>query len=74
MTIGIDASRANRRHKTGMEWYAYYLIRQFAQIDDKNEYILYTDKPLTGGLFDLSVREYKKEYKPKEEAKYDKDR
>lgn len=53
MIIGIDASRANREHKTGTEWYSYYLIRCLAQIDKKNTYILYSDKPLSGGLIDL---------------------
>lgn len=59
MLIGIDASRANRHHKTGTEWYSYYLIRNLAQIDSKNEYILYTDKPLIGGLLDLTNSEEK---------------
>jgi len=53
MLIGIDASRANRDHKGGVEWYSYYLIRALARIDSKNEYMLYTDKPLKGGLSDL---------------------
>ena len=53
MLIGIDASRANKEHKIGTEWYAYYLIRNFAKIDSKNQYILYTDKPLGPGLADL---------------------
>lgn len=54
MKIGIDASRANREYKTGTEWYSYYLLRSLARIDKKNEYILYTDKPLTEGLINLS--------------------
>ena len=54
MLIGIDASRANRKFKSGTEWYSYYLIRELAKIDSKNQYILYTDKPLTGGLADLT--------------------
>jgi len=54
MIIGIDASRANRKHRTGTEWYAYHLIREFALQDKKNEYILYTDNPLRGGLLDLT--------------------
>lgn len=58
MLIGIDASRANLDHKTGVEWYSYYLIRWLAKIDDKNEYILYTDKPLVKGLFNLSSEQY----------------
>jgi len=65
MVIGIDASRANRKHKNGIEWYAYYLIKYFAQIDKENKYILYTDRPLEGGLVDLtkmdpSLEEYEK--------------
>lgn len=55
MLIGIDASRANRKFKGGTEWYSYYLIRELAKIDSKNQYILYSDKPLTGGLADLTV-------------------
>jgi glycosyltransferase involved in cell wall biosynthesis len=54
MLIGIDASRANRDHKTGTEWYSYYLIRWLAKLDDKNRYILYTDKLLRDGLSDLA--------------------
>ena len=53
MIIGIDASRANRNYKTGTEWYSYYLIKNLAEIDSKNTYWLYSDKPLTGGLLDI---------------------
>ena len=58
MLIGIDASRANKSRKTGTEWYSYYLIRWLAKLDNKNEYILYSDTPLTGGLLDLSTPQY----------------
>jgi len=44
MIIGIDASRANRRNKTGTEWYSFYLIKNLAKIDSHNTYILYLDK------------------------------
>jgi len=54
MLIGIDASRANRDKKTGTEYYSYYLIRNLAKIDSENQYILYTDKPLTNGLINLT--------------------
>ncbi|NCD00897.1 glycosyltransferase family 1 protein [bacterium] len=54
MIIGIDASRANRKQKTGTEWYSYYLIKYLAQIDSENQYILYSDKPLEDGLSNLS--------------------
>ena len=68
MIIGIDASRANRPFKSGTEWYSYYLIRHLAQIDSKNEYILYSDKPLEGGLADLS--DIKKDIFQKEEPDF----
>jgi len=53
MLIGIDASRANREFKSGTGWYSYYLIRELAKIDSINQYVLYSDKALTGGLIDL---------------------
>lgn len=57
MLIGIDASRANRSHKSGTEWYSYYLIKKLAEIDDRNQYVLYTDEPLRDGLLDLSSKD-----------------
>ncbi len=44
MVIGIDASRANRKNKTGTEWYSFYLIKSLAKLDNNNRYILYLDK------------------------------
>jgi len=32
MLLGIDASQANREQRSGTEWYAFYLIRQFAAL------------------------------------------
>ena len=61
MLIGIDASRANRKFKSGTEWYSFYIIRWLAKIDDKNQYILYTDKPLTGLMLDLISDEFNNE-------------
>jgi glycosyltransferase involved in cell wall biosynthesis len=43
MVIGIDASRANRKNKTGTEWYSFYLIKNLAKIDNNNRYVLYLD-------------------------------
>lgn len=54
MIIGIDASRANRKFKSGTEWYSYNLIRELAKIDSKNQYILYSDQPLTDDLAALA--------------------
>jgi glycosyltransferase involved in cell wall biosynthesis len=58
MTIGIDASRANKEFKTGTEWYSYYLIKNLVEIDRENKYILYSDKPLNKVfLNDLNLKE-----------------
>jgi glycosyltransferase involved in cell wall biosynthesis len=43
MIIGIDASRANRRLKTGTEWYAFHIIKNLIALDRKNDYLLYLD-------------------------------
>lgn len=45
MLIGIDASRACVRERTGTENYSYNLISTLAKIDRKNQYRLYT-RPL----------------------------
>lgn len=34
MIIGIDASRANKKQRTGTEWYSYFLIEEFKKITD----------------------------------------
>lgn len=41
MVIGIEAERANNPAKTGVEYYAKQLILHLAEIDRKNQYILY---------------------------------
>ena len=56
MVIGIDASRANKKFKTGTEWYSYYLIINLIKLDSENKYILYSDQPLSSSfLFDLDL-------------------
>lgn len=32
MIIGIDASRANKKERTGVEWYSYFLIQEFKRL------------------------------------------
>ena len=74
MLIGIDASRANRNHKSGTEWYSYYLIRWLSKLDSKNQYILYTDKPLKRGMSDLTSMQYVHELDPaKRKVEFNKD-
>ena len=50
MVIGIEASRANKKEKTGTEWYAYELIRTIARIDRDDELLLYTNTALQPSL------------------------
>lgn len=50
MLIGIDASRANKLQKTGVEWYSYHLIEQFKKMDQEDRFFLYTNEPLRGPL------------------------
>lgn len=61
MIIGIDASRANHEQKTGVEWYAYFLIEEMkknvflqSQIQQHGvQVVLYSDQPLHGDLAKL---------------------
>lgn len=47
MKIAIDASRANRVQKTGVEWYAYNVITKMLEMADDDRFILYfQDEPL----------------------------
>jgi glycosyltransferase involved in cell wall biosynthesis len=41
MKIGIEAERANLPNPTGVERYAAELIKNFARMDSRNEYVLY---------------------------------
>lgn len=45
MLIGIDASRAVKKQKTGTEYYSQQVIFGLAKIDKKNQYILYAAEP-----------------------------
>lgn len=52
MRIGIEASRANRPVKTGVEWYAWHVIQKMKELPEaaRHEWRLYTNDALTGGL------------------------
>lgn len=51
MLIGIDASRANNDEKTGVEWYAYFIIQELKKIIPADIHVrLYTREPLKGDL------------------------
>lgn len=54
MILGIEASRANRAIKTGIEWYAWHIIEELKKIiPEEIGVILYTDCPLSGDLAKL---------------------
>jgi len=54
MLIGIDASRANREKKTGVEWYAWHVIEKLKDlIPDNIRVVLYSDTELKGELSKL---------------------
>lgn len=54
MIIGIDASRANNQQKTGVEWYAFYIIEELKKIIPPEwRVVLYTREPLHGELAKL---------------------
>ncbi len=54
MVFGMDATQAIKLHKTGTEWYAYYLIQHFKTLIPKNiEVRLYSPEALNGRLGDL---------------------
>src|SRR3989338_3186239 len=51
MIIGIDASRANHKQKTGVEWYAWFIIQELKKIiPDTVTVDLYSGVPLVGTL------------------------
>ncbi|MBU2566760.1 glycosyltransferase family 4 protein [Patescibacteria group bacterium] len=52
MLIGIDASRANKSSKTGVEWYSWHLIQELKKITkgDVNSWVLYSNEILKNGL------------------------
>ncbi len=52
MLIGIEASRANKPVRTGVEWYAWHVIQELKKVTtgDPHSWILYTNKILQGGL------------------------
>ena len=60
MKIGLEATRANKIHKTGTEWYAWHLLEQFKKLDQNNEFIIYYNhdlaEPLANGPANFSFK------------------
>jgi glycosyltransferase involved in cell wall biosynthesis len=53
MLIGIDASRALRKERTGTENYSWQLIRHLLALGSGHRFRLYCQQPPQAGLFDL---------------------
>ena len=58
MVIGIDASRANNKNKTGVEWYTWHLIKNLKKISGTQagrniQFVLYSREKLTGEIAKL---------------------
>ncbi|MDD5252209.1 MAG: glycosyltransferase family 1 protein [Patescibacteria group bacterium] len=52
--IGIDASRANRPLRTGVEWYAFHVIQELKKVVPPSfRVVLYSAEPLRDGLENL---------------------
>jgi glycosyltransferase involved in cell wall biosynthesis len=51
-TIGLEATRANKRYKTGTEWYAWHLLQEFKKVDKDIKFNIYYNKYLAGDLKD----------------------
>lgn len=65
MLIGIEATRANKTTKTGVEWYAWHAIQELKNLtlNDGNTWILYSNAPLAGGLERLPENWYEERLK-----------
>lgn len=51
MILGIDISRINQEKRTGVEWYAYYLLLEFTKIMPQDVHVrVYTREPLLPDL------------------------
>ena len=46
MRIGLEATRANKKMKTGTEWYAWHLLQQFKKIDTPHKFVVYYNEDL----------------------------
>ncbi len=51
MTIGIDASPAYRKNKTGIEWYAWHITKGLVETQNEQmQFCVYTDKSPNDGI------------------------
>ncbi|MCX6784561.1 MAG: glycosyltransferase family 1 protein [Candidatus Komeilibacteria bacterium] len=54
MLLGLDVSRLGQPNaRTGVEWYSYNLLKQLIDIDDQNQYFLYSPRSKPSDLPEL---------------------
>lgn len=60
MLIGIEATRANKPYRTGVEWYAFHVIQELKKItaQEGHSWLLYSNASLIGGLEKLPSQWY----------------
>lgn len=58
MKIGLEATRADKKFKTGTEWYAWHLLQHFKKIDKSSQFIVYYNQHLAGDLLDAPSNFY----------------
>ena len=60
MLIGIDASRANKSKKTGVEWYSWHVIQNLKELTKGSEHswVLYSNEALKNSLEKLPKNWY----------------
>ena len=49
-TIGLEATRASKKYKTGTEWYAWHMIQEFKKIETEHKFNIYYNKEIDGDL------------------------
>jgi len=50
MVIGLEATRANKKHKTGTEWYAWHMIQELKKINTPHKFVVYYNQELEPAL------------------------
>jgi len=61
MKIGLEATRANKRQKTGTEWYAWHIIQQFKKIGLSDQFTVFYNDQLEPALQDAPANFYFKQ-------------
>ncbi len=58
--IGLEITRANKDNKTGTEWYAWHLFKEFKELDINNKFYIYFNNDLAEKLREVPINFYLK--------------